>query len=307
MRLMFARALTVALAVVVGAAAMAFPKLVIDEAVPEASPPAIADRAPRAVTVIRVAPAEALSRPRPPAPRRTVAKPRPAASTPTSSSVIASAPLPVPTAPSRPTPPATSPLPMKPRPAPPCRRPAPAALPDPDADADPRADADADAGRTHPCPSRGAGCRRPWALARHGRRAADRPAAAGRRAAEGAEGADEARQVVPVRLVRRRVGADRPCRLRGSRRRPAGPAGRGRQRQPGRRSELVADGRPAACANIPPCPASAPRVRSVSRYGAFYLWRRLPPAQRRQVMLAARTHGPKIAAAVLAARRKPKP
>ena len=39
MRLMCVRALTVALAVLGGAAAMAFPKLVIDEAVPEASPP----------------------------------------------------------------------------------------------------------------------------------------------------------------------------------------------------------------------------------------------------------------------------
>ena len=55
MRLMCARALTVALAVLGGAAAMAFPKLVIDEAIPEASPPAIAERAPRAVTVIRAA------------------------------------------------------------------------------------------------------------------------------------------------------------------------------------------------------------------------------------------------------------
>ena len=70
MRLMFARALTVALAVLGGAAAMAFPKLVIDEAVPEASPPVIADRAPSAVTVIRIAPAEAVSRARPPVPRR---------------------------------------------------------------------------------------------------------------------------------------------------------------------------------------------------------------------------------------------
>ena len=65
MRLMFARALTVALAVLGGAAAMAFPKLVIDEAVPEASPPAIADRAPSAVTVIRIAPAEATFPPAP--------------------------------------------------------------------------------------------------------------------------------------------------------------------------------------------------------------------------------------------------
>ena len=39
--------------------------------------------------------------------------------------------------------------------------------------------------------------------------------------------------------------------------------------------------------------------------GAFELWRRLPPAQRRLVMEAARTHGPRVAAAVLA-RRKPK-
>ena len=52
MRLMFARALTVALAVLGGAAAMAFPKLVIDEAVPEAGPPVIVDRAPRPVTVM---------------------------------------------------------------------------------------------------------------------------------------------------------------------------------------------------------------------------------------------------------------
>ena len=41
MRLMFARALTVALAVLGGAAAMAFPKLVIDQAVPVASPPVL--------------------------------------------------------------------------------------------------------------------------------------------------------------------------------------------------------------------------------------------------------------------------
>ena len=56
--------------------------------------------------------------------------------------------------------------------------------------------------------------------------------------------------------------------------------------------------------------AAVPRIRPTSpvglAYGAFYLWRRLPAAQRRQMMLAARTHGPKIAAAVLAARRKPK-
>jgi hypothetical protein len=51
-----------------------------------------------------------------------------------------------------------------------------------------------------------------------------------------------------------------------------------------------------------------PRVRPTSplglAYGAFYLWRRLPPAQRRAVLLTARTHGPKVAAALLAAGRK---
>lgn len=52
-----------------------------------------------------------------------------------------------------------------------------------------------------------------------------------------------------------------------------------------------------------------PRFRPTSplglAYGAFHLWRRLPPAQRKRVMLAAKTHGPKVAAAMLA-RRKPK-
>jgi hypothetical protein len=56
--------------------------------------------------------------------------------------------------------------------------------------------------------------------------------------------------------------------------------------------------------------AAVPRFRPTSplglAFGAFHLWRRLPPAQRRQVMQAARTHGPRVAAAVLAARRKPK-
>ena len=40
-------------------------------------------------------------------------------------------------------------------------------------------------------------------------------------------------------------------------------------------------------------------------FGAFHLWRRLPPAQRKRVVQAARAHGPKVAAAVLA-RRRPK-
>ena len=56
--------------------------------------------------------------------------------------------------------------------------------------------------------------------------------------------------------------------------------------------------------------SAMPRFRPTSpiglAFGAFHLWRRLPPAQRRQVLQAARTHGPKVAAAVLA-RRKLKP
>ena len=55
--------------------------------------------------------------------------------------------------------------------------------------------------------------------------------------------------------------------------------------------------------------AAVPRLRPTSplglAFGAFQLWRRLPPAQRKRVVHAARTHGPKVAAAVLA-RRKPK-
>ena len=47
-----------------------------------------------------------------------------------------------------------------------------------------------------------------------------------------------------------------------------------------------------------------PRIRPTSpiglAYTAYYLWRRLPPAQRRQVLRAARTHGPRVAAVVLA-------
>lgn len=53
--------------------------------------------------------------------------------------------------------------------------------------------------------------------------------------------------------------------------------------------------------------APVPRFRPTSplglAFGAFHLWRRLPPKQRRQVMHAARTHGPKVAAALLAKRR----
>jgi hypothetical protein len=51
-----------------------------------------------------------------------------------------------------------------------------------------------------------------------------------------------------------------------------------------------------------------PRLRPTSPVGiaftAFHLWRRLPPAQRKQVLRAARAHGPKVGAAILAARRR---
>jgi hypothetical protein len=50
-----------------------------------------------------------------------------------------------------------------------------------------------------------------------------------------------------------------------------------------------------------------PRFRPTSpigiALGAYHLWRRLPPAQRKQVLQTARTHGPKVAAAILARRR----
>ena len=50
-----------------------------------------------------------------------------------------------------------------------------------------------------------------------------------------------------------------------------------------------------------------PRLRPTSPLGvaitAFELWRRLPPRQRRLLLQATRTHGPKVAAALLAKRR----
>jgi hypothetical protein len=53
-----------------------------------------------------------------------------------------------------------------------------------------------------------------------------------------------------------------------------------------------------------------PRFRPTSpiglAFGAYHIWRRLPPAQRRQVLRVAREHGPKVAAALLARRRRPK-
>jgi hypothetical protein len=53
--------------------------------------------------------------------------------------------------------------------------------------------------------------------------------------------------------------------------------------------------------------APMPRFRPTSplglAFGAYHLWRRLPPAQRRQALLLARRHGPKVAAAIMAKRR----
>ncbi len=54
---------------------------------------------------------------------------------------------------------------------------------------------------------------------------------------------------------------------------------------------------------------AVPRFRPTSplgiAFGAFQLWRRLPPAQRKRVVSAARTHGPKVAAGILARRKRP--
>ena len=50
-----------------------------------------------------------------------------------------------------------------------------------------------------------------------------------------------------------------------------------------------------------------PRLRPTSPIGvaltAYQLWRRLPPKQRKRLLAATRTHGPKLAAALLAKRR----
>ena len=52
-----------------------------------------------------------------------------------------------------------------------------------------------------------------------------------------------------------------------------------------------------------------PRMRPTSPIGlaltAFEIWRRLPPRQRRRVLEMTRKHGPRIAAALLARRRRP--
>ena len=50
-----------------------------------------------------------------------------------------------------------------------------------------------------------------------------------------------------------------------------------------------------------------PRIRPTNPIGvaltAFELWRRLPPKQRQRVLRLTRTHGPKIAAALLSRRK----
>jgi hypothetical protein len=144
MRLMLARALTVALAVLGGAGAMTFPKLVVAEAVPEAEAPTVAAPARPHVPVIRVAPFAPLQ----PAVIRLEAKPRPAEpQAPAVSgrslvrtSVVAQAPRPVavapaPQAPTSPAPPHAAapkpppaPVPASPTPAP--RAPTPTTAPD---------------------------------------------------------------------------------------------------------------------------------------------------------------------------------
>ena len=50
-----------------------------------------------------------------------------------------------------------------------------------------------------------------------------------------------------------------------------------------------------------------PRGRALSTAAlAWNLWRRLPPARRRQVLALARKHGPKLAKTAIKARRKAK-
>jgi len=53
-----------------------------------------------------------------------------------------------------------------------------------------------------------------------------------------------------------------------------------------------------------PMPRLVPTSPVTVALTAFEIWRRLPPSQRRLVLRAARTHGPKVAAAILASRRR---
>ena len=54
---------------------------------------------------------------------------------------------------------------------------------------------------------------------------------------------------------------------------------------------------------------AVPRLRPTSPIGlaltAFEIWRRLPPSQRRRVLDLTRSHGPRVAAAILTRRRRP--
>ena len=262
--------------------------------------------------MIRIAPAEALSRPRPPAPRRTVAKPRPdrlhtylqlgdrlGAPARADGTLPADSPghlaaadeaSPCP-ADADPTPRRGPRRPRRRRPPPrrrrPPRRPRPP-LPRP---------------RRRLPPILGA--RSPRSSSSRSSQPPSRPSAAGRRAADGEE-----------RSGRSATSRSRPASadddsgpiLPSAGAAPAAPSPTTTATSGcGRRSQLVADGRTGRMcehAAVPPLPPHSPVALA---FGAFQLWRRLPPAQRRQMMLAARTHGPKIAAAVLAARRKPKP
>jgi hypothetical protein len=57
------------------------------------------------------------------------------------------------------------------------------------------------------------------------------------------------------------------------------------------------------CHHASPVPRFRPTSPLGLAFGAYHLWRRLPPSQRRRMMRAARVHGPKVAAALLAKRR----
>lgn len=134
MRLVFARGVTVALAVIGGAAAMVFPKVIVHEALPEAGLPTIAERQPKGVTVIRIAPS-APPVDRPAAPRTSAPALSPDEADPASLvTTISSAPSQPAPAPAPPATAAPAPETSTPRPAPspgPARQPAPTPAPAP--------------------------------------------------------------------------------------------------------------------------------------------------------------------------------
>jgi hypothetical protein len=55
-----------------------------------------------------------------------------------------------------------------------------------------------------------------------------------------------------------------------------------------------------------PVPRLIPKNPVAAGWLAYTLWRKLPPNQRRLLLAAARTHGPRIAAAAVAAARAQK-